>query len=223
MLPSALKLPARIAMRAARIPLRQAQWAERFVLSALRARLEALDTTARPRIEARTGDMKRDGDLTELAARTMEELLAQSLDQSARDSQEQLYMKLLDDLVPDEARILASLSDGSAAALVHVETRIGEKRRSLENASSVGRGAGLTVPRLTPAYVTNLLRLGLVEIGPEASELKLEYETLMADRAVRRALTDAEVGPVPARVVRRTLRLSDLGRELWAACGSPRR
>jgi hypothetical protein len=152
----------------------------------------------------------------------METLLARSLVQSAGHGRNEFYAKLLHELVPDEARILSALSDGSTAALVHIERRgviSGDKRR-LENASSIGRTAALTLPHLTSTYVSHLLRLGLVEIGPEAPELKLDYEALLAERPVREALKAAETGPVPPRTLRRALRLSPLGQELWDVCNS---
>jgi hypothetical protein len=39
----------------------------------------------------------------------------------------------------------------------------------------------------------------------------------MADRAVRAALKEGELSKLPARVLRRTLVLSDRGRALWDA------
>lgn len=85
----------------------------------------------------------------------------------------------------------------------------------LENASLVGRTANLALPVLTPIYVGHLLATGLVETGPESPDLSDGYEILAADTVVLRAIKHASRGPLPARVERRVLRLTDFGHELW--------
>ena len=94
----------------------------------------------------------------------------------------------------------------------------------LENMSLIGKTANLTLPHLTPMYVSHLLALGLGESGPEDCSMRDEYEILAADPAVLGAIKRASRGPIPAGVEKYTLRLSGLGLELWAACtnaGSP--
>jgi hypothetical protein len=150
-------------------------------------------------------------------ATTMEALLQRSFELRATSGCQELYERLLGQLVADEARILAALSDGSGAPLVHVRSR-GRGRLLLENASLIGRTAALTLPRMTPVYIGRLRRLELVEVGPQATALNVDYEVLLAERGVRLALKAGELGKLPARVERRTLRLAPLGRELWAAC-----
>jgi hypothetical protein len=61
-----------------------------------------------------------------------------------------------------------------------------------------------------------LLSLGLVEIGSEDPDLKDEYEILMAETAVLRAIKSASRGPLGAKVDKLTLTLSSLGHALWA-------
>ncbi len=70
-------------------------------------------------------------------------------------SRDALYLDLLHALVPDEARILAALSDGSAYPVIHVgEPGAGGATYTLKNASTVGRAAGVSLPRHTPLYLT---------------------------------------------------------------------
>ena len=71
--------------------------------------------------------------------------------------------------MPDEARIISALSDGSASPLLNVyaRTRAGWGEVVLENMSLIGKTANLALPQLTPMYVSHLLSLGLVESGPE--------------------------------------------------------
>ena len=150
----------------------------------------------------------------------MTDLLARALGQSTSAGQDELFHRILDQIVPDEARIISALSDGSASPLVsvHALSRAGLLGEALiENASLVGRTANVALPSLTPTYVGHLLALGLLETGPEDDDLKDEYQILLADSDVLRAIRTGSRGPLPARVEKRTVRLSSLGQALWAA------
>jgi hypothetical protein len=151
----------------------------------------------------------------------MRALLDQALANTPADSSRDLFHRILDQLSPDEARIIGALSDGHASPLLHVRPLspagiLGDP--TLENASLIGKMANVSLPQLTPQYVTHLLTLGLVQVGPERSSLKDEYQILMADSGVLKASKKATRGPIAPRYEKRTLRLSPLGRELWAAC-----
>ena len=150
----------------------------------------------------------------------MNRLLDRALDQSTSSSQVELFHHILDQLVADEARIIGALSDGSASPLVNVHdgVRRGVAGRAvLENASLIGRTANVALSAMVPTYVGHLLSLGLVEVGPEAPDLKNDYEVLMAETAVLGAIKTASRGPLPAKVEKFTLILSGLGNALWAA------
>jgi hypothetical protein len=131
-------------------------------------------------------------------------------------------VSLVKSLLPDEARILAALSDGTSYPLLHVDAgpRLGAPtRRVLANVSNVGKLAGVVLVHMTPAYVARLLALGLAEDGPEDSAHEVKYEILATDEQVRAAVdrvrrTDRQ----KETLQRRVLRISDLGRALWAAC-----
>jgi hypothetical protein len=150
----------------------------------------------------------------------MSRLLDRALDQSTSSSQVELFHHILDQLVADEARIIGALSDGSASPLVtvHDSVRRGVAGRAvLENASLIGRTANVALPAMVPTYVGHLLSLGLVEIGPEAPDLRHDYEVLMAETSVLGAIKSASRGPLPAKIDKFTLTLSGLGQALWAA------
>jgi hypothetical protein len=147
-------------------------------------------------------------------------LLERALEQSTASSKQELYHRLLDRLLPDEARILSALSDGSVFPLVNVYSRNlsglpGEPL--LENACLVGRMANVSLPHLTPVYVSNLLSQGLVEVGPEDVALKDDYMILVADSAVLKAVKSGSRGPIAPPIERRTLQMSALGGDLWSA------
>lgn len=142
-------------------------------------------------------------------------LLDKALDQSTSESQEELYHRLLDQLVADEARIVGALSDGGCSPLVNVYNRRGQV--VLKNACLIGRTANVALPKMVPQYVGHLIDLGLVETGPEDPAQDVDYEILTAEPIVLDATKRASRGPLTARVEKLTLRLSELGRGLWAA------
>lgn len=150
----------------------------------------------------------------------LDQLLSRALSQSTSSGQDELFHRILDQIVPDEARMISALSDGSSSPLVsvHALTRAGLLGEALiENASLVGRTANVALPAMTPTYVGHLIALGLLEVGPEDEELKDEYQILLADTDVLKAIRSGSRGPLPARVERRTVRLSALGQSLWGA------
>ena len=135
-----------------------------------------------------------------------------------------LLLRAVDQLVPDEARILrllgATTPSQPAAPLVHIFSLTGTGLPGeplLENASTVGRAAGVSLPELTPHYVGRLLELGLVEVGPEDERLVDDYRALLADPAVLAAMSRARDVGVTPRVIRHTLALSQLGHLLCSA------
>jgi abortive infection alpha-like protein len=150
----------------------------------------------------------------------MRELLDRALDNSTSSSQVELFHHILDQLVADEARIVSALSDGSSSPLVNVHDwtrRRAPGKALLENASLIGRSANVALPDMVPSYVSHLLSLGLVEVGPEDPDLKDDYEVLMAETVVLQAIKNASRGPLAAKVDKLTLTLSGLGQALWAA------
>lgn len=205
-------------MDAARLGLDVYSWTEQQIVGALRKGLNELepepseeDGGVVPAADAATAQ----GD--SLNAK-MSQLLDRALDQNTTGSQTELYHHLLDQLVADEARIVGALSDGSVSPLVNVYDR--SRKAVLENASLIGRTANVALMTMTPQYVGHLLALRLVVISPEDPALKTEYEVLMAETMVLNAIKAATKGPLPAKVDKFTLRLSELGRSLWAAASA---
>jgi hypothetical protein len=132
-----------------------------------------------------------------------------------------LHARILEQLLPDEARMLATLARLGRAATVDVQTRTarpGAGRAILELASSLGRMSGVTLPDRTPTYMAHLLAAGLIELLPEDASLEEQYDLLAAEPAVRAALAAGKAdGALAPRLVKGAVRLSALGTELWAA------
>ena len=121
----------------------------------------------------------------------MSELLERSVEATRTDSREYLYGTIISQLVPDEARILAAMADGTrfAAADVVLKQRRGAQRTLLANASSVGRQAGLVSPDNVPTYLTRLHGFGLIEFGAGGREPRraVRHPRHRRDRAERSA------------------------------------
>ena len=151
----------------------------------------------------------------------MRELLAASAEQDREHAESAYYVSLLKDLVPDQARILAALSDGSTYPMINVmaASRLGVIWHPVvECVSSVGRNAGVLWPDMTHGYVFRLRSLNLVETGPEDYTQTTKYEMLETETIVRNALDQIKKSGQRSQVARRVLKISDLGTRLWAAC-----
>jgi hypothetical protein len=191
---------------------------ERLFLRELRARLDRLDPIEASS-ETEGASLK---PVSQTPAAVLAELLDRSIEQSPEQAKRDTFLVILHQLVPDEARILAALSDGGSHPAIHVtagSTLGSSTRRVLSNLSSVGQAAGVQLREMTPHYISHLLELGLVELAPEDPDLALKYEILESHTQIRDAI--ARIGREQkgkARIVRRTVRLTALGRDLWATC-----
>lgn len=197
------------AVDAAKTGLKLAAWGEEQVVTYVKNRLDAVEPTPRPLPQPEASP--HDSLHTKLGR-----LLDRALDQSTAGSQQELYHRLLDQLVADEARIIGALSDGTSSPLVNIYSR-SRNQVVLQNACLIGRTANVALPHMVPQYVDHLLSLGLVETGPEDPSKKADYEVLMAEPMVLKAVKGASKGPLIARTEKLSLSLSTLGMGLWAA------
>ncbi len=153
------------------------------------------------------------------AGELLGDLLAASRDTDTATAREELYRSLLLRLVPDEAKLLATLADGRAHPVVHVQTK---SRTVLGHVSTLDEVAGLALPEASGPYLAHLITLGLVEEGPEDERLADGYQRLLGRTRVRNAEEVArEDGRLGNRLARRTVRISRLGAELWLNCHNP--
>lgn len=190
------------------------------VLEELKGRLDQMDRT--PSVAVLALSVKQNG---RGKPRAPAELLADLLKASNEQTREQaltiFYTRALASLVPDESRILSTLADGRSFPLVSVQagTRMGLSTRVVEEAlSSVGKYAAVHCPELVPVYIQRLKSWGLLQIDAEDDGLDTDYQVLEADDTVRKVIARIEEGGERARLARRTLRISEIGRELWNEC-----
>jgi hypothetical protein len=197
---------------------------ERRVLRELKQRMDGLEQKPGPSVSVVAVSVQTGGQAGargQTPGNIMRELLAATAEQSREEAENSFFLSIMRGLVPDEARILSALSDGSTYPLVHVMAggRLGLSWHPvMEYVSSVGRNAGIIWPDMCYAYVQHLRSLNLVDTGPEDYTQTTKYEVLETEQVVRTALEHIKQSGQRSHITRRVLRMSDLGNRLWAAC-----
>lgn len=141
------------------------------------------------------------------------ELLEKSRDVWGQNDRHPAFDRILDELAPDEARILVMLLRNGPQPSVDVRTGgpIGMMSSQLiaPGLNMVGARAGLRYIEQVPAYLNNLFRLGLIWFSRESVEDHLEYQVLEAQPDVLAAMHSVKF----AKVVRRSVHLTPFGEE----------
>ncbi len=198
---------------------------ERRLLSELKQRMDRIEgnrssvsvlaVAVQQRVSGASSDL-----IGESPARLLRELLELSGEQDRNSAKQAFFTLALSGLLPDEARILAALSDGASHPSVDVliGPRLGQGSRPVvEGICSVGKTAGVHCPDLTPVYLRRLRAWGLLDVHPEDPTQELKYQLLETDTGVRTTVERFSRGSQRARIVRYSLKISELGAALWAA------
>jgi len=142
-----------------------------------------------------------------------QELLERSRDVWSTDDRHPAFDRILEELAPDEARILVMLLKNGPQPTVDVRTGgpIGMVSSQLvaPGLNMIGARAGLRHLDQVPSYLNNLFRLGLVWFSREALRDHLEYQVLEAQPDVLEAMHSVKF----AKVVRRSIHLTPFGEE----------
>lgn len=145
-----------------------------------------------------------------------EELLRESADVSVDVDSHPAYMRILDALAPDEARILRFLAEAGAQPSVDVRAGLPLASRLVEQGCTmVAEEAGCRHADRVYAYLNNLHRLGLVWFSHEPLRDPRRYQVLEAQPQVTEAL---ERGGRMARTVRRSIVLTPFGEDFCNIC-----
>ena len=141
------------------------------------------------------------------------ELLRRSRDVWSDDRGHPAYARIIEELAPDEARILLLLLRRGPQASVDVRTGgvIGSVSSSLvqANLNMIGPLAGCRYVDRVPSYLHNLERLGLVWFSSETLRDPQEYQVLEAQPDVLEAMESVR----RAKVVRRSIHLTPFGED----------
>ena len=102
------------------------------------------------------------------------------------------YVRILDELAPDEARILVHMLRSGPQPAVDVRTGgpVGMVSSTLvaSGLTMIGARAGVRYADEVPAYLNNLFRLGLVWFSREQIEDPMDYQVLEAQPDVLEAM-----------------------------------
>lgn len=148
-----------------------------------------------------------------------QQLLAASADVHHDEPTHPAYGRILDELAPDEARILRLLCEEGPQPSVDVRTAGTPVVQSgsamvAPGLTMIGAHAGLRHTDRVPAYLNNLYRLGLVWFSREPVDDLLRYQVLEAQPDVATALREAGRG----RTVRRSIDLTPFGHDFCRVC-----
>jgi Abortive infection alpha len=149
------------------------------------------------------------------------ELLVRSASLGPEDDRHPAFGLVLEQLAPDELRILRVLAASPGQAALDVEARgpLGMGSRDVaRRLSLLGDRAGCRHPERVQLYLDNLLRLGLVQMGDEPFEDEELYEVLEAQPEVNEAKEKASSGATRAKSRRHRIELSSFGRAFCETC-----
>lgn len=148
------------------------------------------------------------------------ELLRQSADVATEDGSHPAYVRILEELAPDEGRILRLLAadgpqpvvDVRAASLIGVGSQL-----VIPGLNMIGPQAGLRHKDRLPQYLNNLERLGLITFSREAVNDAVAYQVLEAQPEVL-----AEIKKTTrAKTAHRSIRLTPFGEDFCEVCLPP--
>jgi hypothetical protein len=183
----------------------------------LRELIDATEPRATP-AAPRTRDDARKREPLSLRARGAD-LLRRSADVNEDAGAHPAYGHIIDDLAPDEARILRLLASEGPRASVDVRTvgALGLRAGSelvAPGLNMIGAEAGCRHVERVAAYLNNVYRLGLIWFSREPLDDQGVYQVLEAQPEVTEALASIRRG----RTVRRSIQLTPFGQDFCDTC-----
>ena len=144
------------------------------------------------------------------------DLLRRSSEVDSLDTAHPAFARFLEELAPDEARILRLMATEGPQAAVDVRSvqllGIGSQIVA-EGLNMIGQRAGCRNVERVPSYLNNLNRLGLVWFSKEPIEDPIAYQVLEAQPGVLSALKGAS----RSKTVQRSIQLTPFGRDFCEA------
>ena len=145
------------------------------------------------------------------------ELLDRSSDLSEHGDAHPAYARILEQVSPDEARILRLLAVEGPQPAIDIRTwrplDLGS-RVTAPGLSMIGQYAGVIHADRVPAYLSNLFRLGLIWFSRDTLPDPAPYQVLEAQPEVAEAI--GRTGR--ARIVRRSIHLTPFGGHFCEFC-----
>ncbi len=145
------------------------------------------------------------------------ELLRRSADVEVDQGSHPAYARILEQMAPDEARILRLLATSGDQPAIDVRTSpllgLGSQPVA-EGLNMIGPEAGVRQVERVPAYLNNLYRLGLIWFSKEPIEDPVRYQVLEAQPEVMSAIK----GSGRAKSIQRSIQLTPFGHDFCVAC-----
>lgn len=160
-------------------------------------------------------------------------LLATSMDAETAHSAHPAFVEILGQLTPDEAKLLRHIATAPIVTLVFIDllarikpdedARPRGKAEVLRRFSTLGEQADCAFADLTPTYLDNLERLGIVELESgrwyTAEQAEAAYADLEQHPRVRELSATVEGGDLDGPEIRKgIIHVSALGRQFINAC-----
>jgi Abortive infection alpha len=146
------------------------------------------------------------------------ELLRRSADVNFEEDAHPAYARILDQLAPDEGRILRLLMVEGPQPSVDVRSGWIPFKMATElvapGLNMIGAESGCRHLDDVPAYLNNLFRLGLIWFSSEPVDDQSRYQVLEAQPEVAEAIKRA----ARARTVRRSVELTPFGKDFCRLC-----
>ena len=156
-------------------------------------------------------------------------LLATAMNKDTVKKAHPAFVDIIKQLTPDEAKIVKGFYNDSATyPIVNIKAALPNKQLSegyvvvLTNFSQIGERAGCEFTDLVPAYLNNLIRMGLCEIPEGVSYTSEEWYKPLNDH-MRVKLTQ-EIYKKQEReteIEKRVLVVTDFGKQFAQACCPP--
>jgi len=151
-------------------------------------------------------------------------LLAASMDSMTSAGAHPGFVEILKQITPDEAKLLKLFAERRAFPLLDVRRESTEAGKGgndvLKYFSTLGEEAGCENANLTPSYLDNLARLGLIEIPPfleyTAPNVYDHLETHPAVVSVKQQIE--KVPNQKCEIERRGAQVTQLGRQFISIC-----
>ena len=150
------------------------------------------------------------------------EAIPASMDARTASMAHPSFVEIIKQLTPDEARLLRFFATGERLPMITVraETKDGRGGQDISsNVSLFGRDANCDHPHLTPSYIDNLSRLGLIEIPGMSYTAADAYEELENDPSVVEMKDQIEATEdFNVRITRKMVQVTQLGKQFIKAC-----
>ena len=150
-------------------------------------------------------------------------LLAASMDIKTASMAHPSFVEIIKQLTPDEARLLSHFASAHRLPIITVWTDMREPGQGgvevLVNFSLFGRDAQCEHSHLTPSYLDNLARLGLIEMPDSHYTAPGAYDELENHPTVTEVKNQvANMEDRNARIDRGLIQITQLGRQFIKAC-----